>query len=46
MVILGGIALVILWIKKKPTEVITPQKPERSDDPYLLQVEQDLKKLD
>ena len=44
--ILGGIALVILLIKKKPTEAITPQKPERSDDPYLLQVEQDLKKLD
>lgn len=45
LAILAGIALVFFRLKQKPTEAITPPTPDVSDDPYLLQVEQDLKKL-
>ena len=44
--LLGGIVLVIWLIKRKPTETTTQSKTDRGDDPYLYQVEQDLKKLD
>jgi cytochrome c-type biogenesis protein CcmH len=40
-----GVGAIILYLKKKPTEAIAPPTPHSTDDPYLNQVEQDLKKL-
>jgi cytochrome c-type biogenesis protein CcmH len=40
-----GVGAIIFYLKKKPTEAIAPPTPHPTDDPYLKQVEHDLKKL-
>jgi cytochrome c-type biogenesis protein CcmH len=40
-----GMAALVLWLRQKPTDGIEPPPPQNTDDPYLKQVEQDLKKL-
>jgi cytochrome c-type biogenesis protein CcmH len=40
-----GVGAIIFYLKKKPTEAIAPPTPHPTDDPYLNQVEKDLKKL-